>query len=243
MTVNYLETSGGKAEKAKTGWKLQWPDGTTTPRAVFTVADAASNPSAVHLTLEDSQIRSIATRVPRFVPGQPIPSVEVTGIPWEIRGYWSLWTVGIRSPEWCKERILALFQHDDGRVLFPTARHIWTLLLDQSPTPRSYLDGGESTRVFAVATTAAEYHGHPLYEELLRFHHGQLDKERERKRYAFEARRRAIERIGLPAIRQHRLNEISHEETSWGIESESRDQVHPELVPRLIIRVEGLGNE
>jgi superfamily II DNA or RNA helicase len=242
MTVNYLETCGGKAEKAKAGWKLQWPDGTTTPHAVFTVADAEIHPSAAHLTLEDSQIRSIATRVPRFVPGQPIPSIEVTGIPWEIRGYWSLWTVGVRSPEWCKERILALFLHDDGRVLFPTARHIWTLLLDQSPTPRSYLDGGESTRVFAVATTAAESHGHPLYEELLRFHHGQLDKEREKKRYAFDAQRRVIERIGLPAVRQHRLNEISREEAAWGIESESRDQVHPELVPRLIIRVEGLGN-
>jgi SNF2 family DNA or RNA helicase len=243
MTVNYLEASGGKAEKVKAGWKLQWPDGTTTPYAVFTVAGAESQPSAVHLTLEDSQIRSIATRVPRFVPGQPIPSIEVTGIPWEIRGYWSLWTVGVRSPEWCKERILALFLHDDGRVLFPTARHIWTLLLNQSPTPRSYLDRGESTRGFALATSAAEYHGHPLYEELLRFHHGQLDKQRERKRYAFDARRRAIERIGLPAVRQHRLNEISREETEWDIESESRDQVHPELVPRLIIRVEGLGNE
>ena len=242
MTVNYLETAGGKAEKAKAGWKLQWPDGTTTPCAVFTVADAESHPSAVHLTLEDTQIRSIATRVPRFVPGQPIPSIEVTGIPWEIRGYWSLWTVGIRSPEWCKERILALFLHDDGRVLLPTARHVWTSLLEQMPTPRSYLDGGESTSVFAAVTTAAEHHGHPLYEELLRFHHGRLDKDREKKRYTFEARRRSIERIGLPAVRQHRLNEIAREETAWDIESESRDQVHPELVPRLIIRVEGLGN-
>jgi hypothetical protein len=242
MTANYLESTGGKAEKAKAGWKLRWPDGTTTPSAVFTLADAQSQPAAVHLTLEEPRIRGIATRVPRFVPGQPIPSIEVTGIPWEIRGYWSLWTVGIRSPEWCKERILALFLHDDGRVLLPTARHVWTSLLEQMPTPRSYLDGGESTSVFAAVTTAAEHHGHPLYEELLRFHHGRLDKDREKKRYTFEARRRSIERIGLPAVRQHRLNEIAREETAWDIESESRDQVHPELVPRLIIRVEGLGN-
>ena len=180
--------------------------------------------------------------MPRFVPGQPIPSIELTSIPWEIRGYWSLWTVGLRSAEWRKERILALFQHDDGRVLAPTARHVWNLLLEQMPTPRSYMAGSESSRVFAEVTSAAERHGHPLYEELLRFHHARLDKERERKRNAFDVRRRIIERIGLFAVRQHRLNELDREETAWRIESESSDQVHPELVPRLIIRVEGLGN-
>src|ERR1039457_6455944 len=169
MTVNYLENAGGAAEKAKAGWKLRWPDGTTTTSAVFTLADAESQPAAAHLTLEEPRIRGIATRVPRFVPGQPIPSIEVTGIPWEIRGYWSLWTVAIRSAEWCKERVLALFLHDDGRVLAPTARHLWSLLLEQMPNPGRYLDGDESTRIFAEVTSAAERYGHPLYEELLRF--------------------------------------------------------------------------
>lgn len=242
MTVNYLENAGGAAEKAKAGWKLRWPDGTTTTSAVFTLADAESQPAAAHLTLEEPRIRGIATRVPRFVPGQPIPSIEVTGIPWEIRGYWSLWTVAIRSAEWCKERVLALFLHDDGRVLAPTARHLWSLLLEQMPNPGRYLDGDESTRIFAEVTSAAERYGHPLYEELLRFHQGRLGRERENRRYAFDARRRAIERIGLPAVRQHRLNELAKEETAWNLESESRAHVHPDLIPRLILRVEGLGN-
>jgi superfamily II DNA or RNA helicase len=242
MTVNYLENAGGAAEKAKAGWKLRWPDGSTTQSAVFTLADAESQPAAAHLTLEEPRIRGIATRVPRFVLGQPIPSIEVTGIPWEIRGYWSLWTVAIRSAEWCKERVLPLFLHDDGRVLAPTARHLWSLLLEQMPSPGRYLDGGESTRIFAEVTSAAERYGHPLYEELLRFHQGRLGRERENKRHAFDVRRRAIERIGLPAVRQHRLNELAKEETAWNLESESRAHVHPDLIPRLILRVEGLGN-
>ncbi len=242
MTVNYLESSGGKAEKSKAGWKLRWPDGTTTPSAVFTLGDAENQPAAVHLTLEEPRIRAIATRVPRFVPGQPIPAVEVSGLPWEIRGYWSLWTVAIRSAEWCKERVLALFLHDDGRVLSPTARHLWMLLLEQMPVPDRYLDGKESTRVFGDVTVAAERHGHALYEELLRFHLERLGREKENKRHAFESRRRAVERIGLPAVRQHRLNELVREEAAWHLESESRAHVHPELVPRLIVRVEGRGN-
>jgi hypothetical protein len=138
--------------------------------------------------------------------------------------------------------MLALFLHDDGRVLSPTARHIWALLLEQMPSPVRYLDSGDSSRIFAEVTAAAERHGHPLYEELVQFHSGRLGRERENKRYAFDARRRAIERIGLPAVRQHRLNELAKEETAWNLESESRSQVHPELVPRLMVRVEGLGN-
>jgi SNF2 family DNA or RNA helicase len=44
------------------------------------------------------------------------------------------------------------------------------------------------------------------------------------------------------AIRTTLERRLDREEAAWRIESESRDQVHPELVPRLIIRVEGLGN-
>jgi superfamily II DNA or RNA helicase len=242
MTINYLESAGGKGEKTKASWKLQWPDGTTTPSAVFTLADAENQPASVHLTLEEPRVRGIATRVPCFVPGQPIPSIEVTGMPLEIRGYWSLWTVAIRSAGWSKERVLALFLHDDGRVLAPTARHLWTLLLEQVPCPCRYLDCNKSTQVFAEMTTVAERDGQPLYEELLLSYHGRLKREREHKTYAFDSRHRALERIGLPAVRRHRLNELAREEKAWNVESESRAHVHPELFPRLILRVEGLGN-
>ena len=88
-------------------------------------------------------------------------------------------------------------------------------------------------------SSAAEKHGHPLYEELIHFHHGRLKRERENKRYAFEARRGAIERIGLAAVRQHRLSQLAKEESEWIREAESRSSVHPELISRLLLRVEG----
>jgi hypothetical protein len=241
MTVNYLESAGGAAEKAKAGWKLRWPDGTVMPFAVFTLADAERYPAATHLTLEEPRVRGIATRAPRFVPGQPIPCVELDGLPWEIRGIWSLWTVAIRSANWDKERVLPLFLQDDGRVLPPTARHIWDALLERCPAAARFLDSDGSARVFAEVTAAAEQQGHALYEELLHFHHGLLKRERENKRYAFEARRRATDRIGLPAVRQHRLTELAKEESEWSREFDARSRVHPELIPRLMLRVEGVG--
>jgi hypothetical protein len=167
--------------------------------------------------------------------------VELRGIPWELRGCWSLWTIAIRSAEWNRERVLSLFLHDDGRVLAPTARRVWELLLEELPESIRYLEGPESARVFAEVAGAAEEHGHRLYIELLRFHRRRLERERENKCHAFEARRRAIERIGLPAVRQHRLNELAREESAWRTEFEVRADVHPELTPRLILRVEGGG--
>ena len=240
--MNYLENVGGATEQAKVDWKLRWPEGTTTLTAVFTLAGAERHPAAGHLTLEEPRIRGIATRVPRFVPDQPIPSIEITGIPWAIREYWSLWAVAIRNVKWRKERVLAFCRHDDGRVLHPTVRHLWSLLLEQIPNPGCHLDGSESARAFEGVKTAAERHGHPLYEELLRFYQGRLDREKQNERYAFDARFRAIEGIGLPTMRQHRLNNLSKEETAWNFESESRAHVHRKLVPRLMIRVEGIGN-
>jgi len=240
--VNYIQYAGGTAERGKNGWRLHWPDGTVMPAAVFTLSDAERHPAAVHLTLEEPRIRGIATRLPRFVPGQPVPCIGLKGLPWEIRGLWSLWTVAIRSAEWGKERILALFLHDDGRVLPPTARHIWTMLLEGVPEPVRYLDGIEAGRAFSELTDAAESHGRSLYEELLRFHRNRVEREIENKRFSFETRRRAIERIGLPAVRQHRLNELAREEALWNRESEVRSHVHPELIPRLVLRVEGLGD-
>lgn len=242
MTVNYIRSAGGSAEKGGSGWRLHWANGTSIPSAVFTIGDAERYPSSVHLTLDDSRIREIATRLPLFLPGQPIPLIRLAGIPEEIRGYWSLWSVAIRGTDWRKERILALFMHDDGRTLPPTARNIWTQLLERVPGPERCLSGVESIHVFKQSTEAAERLGRPLYEDLVRSYRGTLQGALERRRMSFESRRRSIERIGLPAVRQHRLKAIAQEEERWKAESDSDGHAHPELIARLVLRVEGLGN-
>ena len=241
MTTNYLRCSGGEAEKGKTGWRLRWPDGDSIPSAVFTLADTERLPAATHLTLEESHVRGIATKVPRFVPGQPVPCLELDGLSPEIRGAWSLWTVAIRSANWNRERVLPLFLHQDGRVLPPTSRRIWDLLIDNCPTPVSFLCSEESGRLHSEVSAAAEGQGHPLYEELIHFHRDSLRREQENKRYSFDARRRATERIGLQTVRLRRLTALAKEESEWTRDFDSRSSVHPELIPRLLLRVEGVG--
>lgn len=242
MTVSYLTAYGGDAVRKKSGWRLRWPDGEEMFPVVFTIADANRNAAAKHLTLEDSRVREIVSRVPVFAPGQPVPCLALGGLPREIRGTWSIWTIALRGDTWARERLLPLFVHDDGRVLSPTARSIWARLLETIPESLSHLNGEESLRLFETMRSAAEREGRSIYEELLRIHQNKTKRQRENKRLALEARRREIERIGLASVRQHRLNELAAEESALLAASEAADHLYPELIPRLILRVEGLGD-
>jgi len=55
----------------------------------------------------------------------------------------------------------------------------------------------------------------------------------------FPARRRAIEHIGLPAVRNYRLAQLDQEECAWREQIEQKSQVRPEMVPLLLIRLDG----
>jgi hypothetical protein len=239
MTVSYLKAHGGKAERKGGSWNLHWPDGEKYSDVVFTGKEAEDIPTARHLTLEDPKVRGLVIRLPRFAPGQPVPSVSIPGVVNEIEGFWSLWRIAIATSGWNRRRLMPLFVADNDKVYMPTARHIWDQLLAASPVIRSTLDAEFSEDAFARLQKAAEEHGQPIYEALVREHQARIVCEREKAEYAFAARRKAIERIGLPQVRSHRLNLLAEEERNFQEQLECRAQAYPEMVPLLLIRVEG----
>ena len=239
MTVSYLKSHGGRAEKHGSCWDLTWPDGQAYSNVVFTRKEADRLPAARHLTLEDPNVRSLATRLPHFAPGQPIPVVSIPGIAEEALGVWSLWQISIATMARNRLRIMPLFLADNGNVYMPTARHIWDQLLVTSPQVRSMLDTEASQEAFAQLGKTAEEHGESIYESLVQEHKTRIEREREKAEYAFAARRRAIERIGLPHVRDYRLNLLAQEERALQKKLDQKVQVYPELVPLLMIRVEG----
>jgi len=58
----------------------------------------------------------------------------------------------------------------------------------------------------------------------------------------FAARRRTIDRIGLPQVRDHRLTQLIQEQQTWREQMNQASEVSPELVPLLLIRVERRGS-
>ena len=243
MTVSYLKAHGGKAERKRRTWHLTWPDGEELTGIVFSGKEADQTPTARHLTLEDPRIRGLAMRLPRFAPGQPISVVTIPGISDEITGLWSLWRIGIATMEWNRHRIMPLFLGDGGKVFTPTARHLWDQLLSATPDVQGHLDMDESKDAFNRLEEIAEEHGRTIYDELVQEHRTRLTREREKGEYAFAARRRVIERVGLPQVRDHRLTQLQQEERAWSEELERKARVYPEMVPLLVIRVDGGAHE
>ncbi|MBW2068243.1 MAG: DEAD/DEAH box helicase family protein [Deltaproteobacteria bacterium] len=243
MTVSYLKAHGGKVERKNGIWNLTWPDGERLTNVVFTSKEAEEKPLNHHLTLEDSRVRGLAMRLIPFAPGQPVPVIMLPGLAPEIRGFWSLWRISISTTDWNRHRIMPLFLSDEGRVFAPTARHIWDQLLVTEPTILRHLDIETSHQAFERLREAAEQQGKMIYDELVQAHQRYLAREREKGEYAFAARRRAIERIGLPQVRNHRLRILEQEEERFYEQLKRRAQVLPEMMPLILVRVEGGAHE
>ena len=259
MTVSYLLAHGGRAERNRRYWDLTWPDGEAFRKVVFSGKEAEKAPTARHLTLEDSRVRGLAMRLPRFAPGQPIAVVTIPGVAEEVAGFWSLWQISVTTTELespsgrasadgsgpvsRRRRIMPLFLADSGKVFAPTAQHLWDRLLSATPSIREHVKGEEAKEAFDRLSKLAEGHGQAVYDGLVQEHRARVAREKEKGEYAFAARRRIIENIGLPQVRDYRLNLLREEEQAWYEALESREQVYPEMVPLLMIRVEGGAHE
>jgi hypothetical protein len=137
-------------------------------------------------------------------------------------------------------RIIPIFHHDDGRILLPTARHIWDQLLEDQPDVEQMgmKSGADVEAVFRRLRSEAERHGEGAFQDLYAKHQQRLKREHEKGRYAFQVRREALNRIGLPEVRQHRLKRLDEEEKAWAETLRKREQVLPELQSVILLRVE-----
>ncbi len=241
MTVSYLKAHNGRAVRKSQSWNLTWPDGETYENVVFATKEAERLPTARHLTLEEPKVRGLAMRLPRFAPGQPVPIVSIPDLSDEVRGFWSLWRIAVAAMEWNRRRIIPLFLADNGMVYMPTARHVWDRLLAASIEARSVVDAAASRAVFTKLQNAAEEHGKAIYGALVQEHRARIVREREKADYAFAARRKIIERIGLPQVRNYRRAILAREEKVFREQLDAKAHAYPEMAPLLVIRLEGCG--
>ncbi len=86
---------------------------------------------------------------------------------------------------------------------------------------------------------AAKQAGAGLFEGLMQEHALALQRETLRGQNAFAARRRGIERVGLPEVRHHRLALCDADEKAWKAELHAAAQAVPELRPLLLMRIGG----
>ena len=246
MVVHFLRDQGGSAERGPTAWHLRWADGTEEVAAVF---DASSDdPRQRVLTLEEPKLRGLASRLPQWSEGMPIPGVRIQGLPASVSGIWSLWEVGQCSEAANhvsnKRRFLPLFVSDDGRTYLPTARRVWDLLLTEAiGITGNDVTGDDALHAFSKAQEVATQHGEKLYAEIAIEQKGWLTRESEKMDYAFAARRRLIEKVGLPAVRSHRLSRLGQEIAEWHRQAALVRAATPSLTAIMMLRIEGSRDE
>ena len=247
MTVSYLRLHGGVAEQTLTGWELQWPNGDRMTNCVFRARDVDQWPNAMLLNLENSQVRGLALNLPLLAQGQPVPTVSLPGLPSNVTGYWGLFEIRLqtgtsspntmlRMPE-TRRGFIAVFMNDSGKIFLPTARHIWDAMQTADPQIRGTLDPTECMDAHNRLHAAAVDAGQELFDSLRRGHEDALVREEERGMTAFAARRRAIQRLGLPEVRQYRTAQCDADETSWREGLDAAREVMPELRPLLLLRI------
>lgn len=84
---------------------------------------------------------------------------------------------------------------------------------------------------------AAEQAGQESFDALQQEHNASIAREEERGLVAFGSRRKAIERVGLPEVRQYRLARCDAEEAEWRKELKSARQIVPDIRPLLLMRI------
>jgi superfamily II DNA or RNA helicase len=232
-----LPARGGTATKSGNAWHVKWLDGSESDRVCFDARTAEQYPELEWVTMEDPRARAVISQIPHFAPGQPLPIVTITGLPRTISGVWSLWEIQLSAEGFNRKRFLPIFATDDGRTFVPTAKRVWDLLLTESVEVTCTATLEESKGHFDASIAAARRHGERLFTEMLGEHKTWVKDERERARYAYDARHRAIERIGLPAVRQHRRKRLDAEYQARIGVLESVDNSVPDLNAVMILRI------
>jgi superfamily II DNA or RNA helicase len=244
MLLSWLRTqkaTGAGVSRADDGaFDLRWPDGTEMRGVVFARKDASES-GAAPLSIEDPRVRALITSMPPYAPGTPVKALLLPGISEKVSGTWSLWRVALQTTAGRLQRALPLFVSRENKVLAPTARAVWDRLVALADriedVPAASTLGAEAQTIYERQRRVAEEQGAAVFAELTREHRQRLDRERRRLTVAIEARRRAVERIGLPQVRAFRLAQVEQEEREWRSALARRETALPELTLLLMVAV------
>ena len=235
--TNGLPARGGAAVKDGDTWRVRWADGSESDRVCFDARTAEAHPDLEWVTLEDPRARAVISELPRCVAGQPLPVVTINGLPESVQGVWSLWEISLSADDLSRRRFLTVFVTDDGRTFMPTAKRIWDLLLTELPDVATAACADVNGKWFETSRDAARDQGERLFSELVKEHRARIAEERERARYAYEARFQAIGRIGLPAVREFRRKRLLTEHEARLAQLVLAEAYTPDLNAILLLRV------
>lgn len=240
MTLNYLRTQGEcTLENNGVKWNLCWPDGDTWQDCVFSGEQAANDATANLVTLDLPKIRKLVQCLPEWIAGQAIPQLSIPTIPDSVDGYWSLWqiTLDAEGQGNLQASYLPVYTSPEGKSFPATAKRIWEALLSNNAILQPQQFVGDVNSLYEQARDEAIDLGAASFNALKQQHVDAIAQEHAKSEYAFKARRRAIERVGLPEVKSYRLIQLEQEIEKWRLDMDAKMTVSPEIKALLLLKI------
>jgi superfamily II DNA or RNA helicase len=232
-----LPARGGVAVKEADYWRVRWVDGSESAKVCFDARTAEERPDVEWVTLEDPRARAVISDLPRCVSGQPLPTVRIAGLPESVRGVWSLWEISLSADDFSRRRFLSVFVNDEGRTFLPTAKRIWDLLLTERVESVGAIAAADAIDWFDRSKIAALTQGERIFADLVEEHGARIQEERERAKYAYDARDQAIGRVGLQTVREYRRKRLRADHDARMAQLDAAEAYTPDLNAVLLLRV------
>ena len=97
----------------------------------------------------------------------------------------------------------------------------------------------EKKDIYALLHQAVQQEGKSVYANLQAEHLANWENQREKGEYSFRARKRAIERVGLPEVRQYRLRQLESEYHLWLQNMDMKQKVVPDIALHAVFEIQG----
>lgn len=232
-----LPARGGDAVKEADVWRVRWVDGSESAKVCFDARTAEERPDVEWVTLEDPRARAVISDLTRCVSGQPLPTVRISGLPESVRGVWSLWEISLSADDFSRRRFLSVFVNDEGRTFLPTAKRIWDLLLTERVESVGAVAAADANGCYDSSKNAALTQGERIFADMVEDHRARIQEERERAKYAYDARHQAIGRVGLQTVRDYRRKRLRADHDARMAQLDAAEAYTPDLNAVLLLRV------
>jgi superfamily II DNA or RNA helicase len=221
---------------------LTWPDGATWSGITFIGKIAQQQPSFTHLTLENPKIKGLCSQLPVWSEAQPIPRVAVKSLPAGANGYWALWSIRLVAGHERRCQYMPVYIKPNGQYYATASQRVWDAVCSKEfeILPQDLaVESSLHKSIYALMHKVAQEEGKAIFESMLTANQTDLDNQFEKGEYSFNARKKAIERVGLPEVRQFRLRQLSSEYALWLQDIDKKRRVIPDMVLHTIIEIKG----
>ncbi|EPP5593259.1 DEAD/DEAH box helicase [Vibrio cholerae] len=218
---------------------ITWPDGAEWDNVTFSGKEAQQNSVLTHVTLENPKVRGLSTHLPIWNEQQSIPTIHIPSLPSGATGFWSLWSVRFSGQDERQMQYFPMYINSAGQYFSTASNRIWdAICTDEVQVVENDAEAfGVDSLAYVSLRETAEKQGKSVFEAMCSAFLDELEQRIEKGEYSFAARRNAIERIGLPEVRNYRLRQLDSEYRHWQLELEQKRDIYPELNLHLALEI------